>query len=208
MVAGTLETVKLVSDVASNVVTIAAVVIGGVWTYRTFIMERTRWPKANLELVMSHRELTAGQTLFHVKVKVHNAGRGLMKLNELLVDVRRVLPLTDETERELEDGSLIAADWGKARWRTRKENQHICLWGPGQALETEPEIEPGENDEFGNDFILPSTLETVYVYVYLKNVARKTGKARDLGWTVSSYYDFVGKEGGGSAKNVIAREAA
>jgi hypothetical protein len=205
MVAGSLETVKLFGDVASNVVTIAAVVIGGAWTYLTFIRERTRWPKANLELVMSHRELTAEQTLLHIKVKVHNAGRGLMKLNELRIDVRQVLPLTDETTRELRDGSLIATDRGKARWRTRKEDQHICLWGPGRPLPTEPEIEPGENDEFPNDFVIPSTLETVYVYVYLKNVARK-GREK-LGWTVTSYYDLTGAEGAGSAKNMIAREA-
>ena len=203
--AGSLETVKLVSDVASNVVTIAGVLIGAGWAYWAFVRERTRWPKANLELAMSHRTLTSDQTLLHIKVKVHNAGRGLMKLNELRVDVRQVLPLTDETAQELQGGSLIATDRGRARWRTSAENQHICRWGAGQPLPAEPEIEPGENDEFGNDFVVPSTLETVYVYVYLKNVARK---GRDLGWTVTSYYDVAGSEGDGSAKNVIGGEAA
>lgn len=202
---GTLETVETVSDVASNVVTIAAVLIGGVWTYRAFIKERVRWPKANLELVISHRELTPDRMLLSIKTKIHNAGRGLMKLSELRVDVRQVLPLTEELESELRDGSLIAADRGRARWRTRPEDQHICLWGPGQPLPSRPEIEPGENDEFGSDFVVPSTLETVYVYVYVKNVARK---GRELGWTVTTYYDLAGSEGGGSAKNVIVGEAA
>lgn len=206
MVAGSLETVKLASDVVSNVVTIAAIAIGGLWTYRTFIVERTRWPKANLELIMSHRRLTAEQTLLHVKVKVHNAGRGLMRLNELEVDVRQALPLTAETAGELRDGALVDKDNGRARWRTRKESQHISHWGPDQALKTEPEIEPGENDEFPRDFVVSSSLEAVYVYVYLKNVSRKSGK--ELGWTVSSYYDLAGAEGGDSAKNIIAKEAA
>jgi hypothetical protein len=208
MVAGSLETVKLVSDVVSNVVTIAAVAIGGVWTYLTFIRERTRWPKANLELVMSHRELTPERTLLHVKVKVHNAGRGLMKLDELQVHVRHVFPLSEETSRELEDGALIDEHSGKARWRSRKQDRHACLWGPGQPepRSVEPEVEPGENDEYPNDFIVPSSLKTVFVYVYLKNVARR-GREQ-LGWTVTSYYDLAGTEGGDSTKNVIAREAA
>jgi hypothetical protein len=205
MVAGSLETVKMVSDVASNVVTVAGVLIGAGWAYWAFVRERTRWPKANLELDMSHRTLTPEKTLLHIKVKVHNAGRGLMKLDELKVQVRQVLPLITETAQELEEGSLIDADRGKARWRTRPEDQHICRWGPEQPLPTEPEIEPGENDEFGNDFVIPADLEVVYIYVYLKNVARK---GRELGWTITSYYDLAGSEGGGSARNMIAKEAA
>jgi len=205
MVASSLETMKTISDVASNVVTIAGVLIGAGWAYWAFVRERTRWPKANLELEMSHRVLTDDKTLFHVKVKVHNAGRGLMKLDELHVQVRQVLPLIAETAQELQEDSLIDADRGKARWRTRPEDQHICRWGPECPLPTEPEIEPGENDEFGNDFVLSADLEVVFVYVYLKNVNRK---GREMGWTVTSYYDLVGSEGGGSARNVIAKGAA
>lgn len=205
MVAGTLETVKLVSDVASNAATIAAVLVGGFWTYWAFVRERTRWPRANLELVMSHRELSADKTLLHVKVKVNNSGRGLMKLTELWVDVRRVLPLSDEVAEELRSGTLIAAESGKAGWRIPQDCQHECRWGPGEKRKVEPEIEPGENDEFPHDFIVPSTLRTVYIYVHVKNEARK---GRDeLGWTVSSYYDLAGTEGGDSAKNMIAAEA-
>lgn len=202
--AGSLETVKTVSDVASNVVTIAGVLIGAGWAYWAFVRERTRWPKANLELDMSHRTLTDDRTLLHIKVKVHNAGRGLMKLDELQVQVRQVLPLIAETAQELHEDSLIDADRGKARWRTRPEDQHICRWGPEHQLPAEPEIEPGENDEFGNDFVLPANLEVVYIYVYLKNVVRR---GCELGWTVTSYYDLAGSEGGGSARNMIAKEA-
>jgi hypothetical protein len=205
MVAGSLETVKLVSDVVSNVATIGGVAIGGWWTYRTFIRERTRWPKANLELAMSHRELTADQTLLHIKVKIHNAGRGLMTLTKLRVDVRQVLPLTDKSAEDLQKGSLIKRGKWRAKWPIRAEDEHICLWGPGEEQEVEPRIEPGENDELGNDFLVPSTWEMVYVYVYVTNAALK---GRDeLGWTVTSYYNLTASEGDDSARNLI-REAA
>jgi len=205
MVAGTLETVKLVSDVASNAVTILGVAIGGWWTYRTFIRERTRWPKASLELAMTHRELTPDQTLLHVKVKVHNAGRGLMTLTKLRVDVRQVLPLTDGSAQALRDGSLFENRTWMADWPWREEDEYVRQWGPRPEEPSEPKLEPGENDEFGNDFIVPSTLETVYVYAHLENEARR---GRDgLGWTVTSYYDLAGAEGGKSTRNLIRSEA-
>ncbi len=204
MMAGSLETVKLVSDVASNAITIAGVAIGGWWTYRTFIRERTRWPKANLELAISHRDLTPDQTFLHVKVKVHNAGRGLMTLTKLRVDVRQVLPLADGSAKALGDGSLIRPGRWMAEWPIRPQDHHKRLW-PGKESEAEPRIEPGENDEFGSDFLVPSTWETVHVYVYVTNAALK---GRDeLGWTVTSYYDLTGGEGDDSARNLI-REAA
>jgi hypothetical protein len=68
MVTGTLETFKTYSDVASNFATVAAIAVGAVWSYRAFFRERVRWPKATVELVMSHRELTPEWTLLHVKV--------------------------------------------------------------------------------------------------------------------------------------------
>jgi hypothetical protein len=206
MVAGSLETVKLVSDVASNVVTIGAVLVGGYWAWRAFFRERTGWPKADLQLAITHRELTATQTLLHAKVKVHNSGSGLMKLTECRVDVRQVLPLTDETTEDLQNGILIPRGAAKAKWRTLNNGRGICRWGFGEDLGDEPEIEPGEKDEYGYDFILPSSLEAVYVYVYVKNVARKSGN--ELGWTVADHYDLAGAGGGESTQNLSAKEAA
>jgi hypothetical protein len=205
MVVGTLETVQLVSDVASNAMTVIALLVGALWAVWAFKRERTRWPKANLELAISHRELTPDQRLLNVKVKVHNTGRGLMKLTELRVDLRQVLPLADEAAEDLRRGALIEKGIWRADWPMRDEDEHICRWGPGQEQEVVPRIEPGENDEFRSDFVVPSTWETVYVYVYLTNAAVR---GRDeLGWTVTSYYDLTGSEGGGSASNAIVREA-
>ncbi len=204
MVAGSLGDVKLVSDVVSNVVTIAGVLIGTGWAYWAFLRERTRWPKANLELVMSHRELTADETLINVKVKVHNAGRGLMKLTKMRVDVRQVLPLADRPAEKLQAGKLIKKGVWKADWLTLEGGQNITVWESEQNPERRPEIEPGENDELRSDFVVPSTWETVFIYVYLTNAARK---GQNLGWTVTSYYDLTGNETAGIAKNIIVGEA-
>ena len=202
IVAGSLETVKTISDVAANAVTILGVLIGGYWTYRTFIRERTKWPKATVELAMSHRKLTAEKTLLHVKVKIHNAGRGLMKLNRIRVDVGQVKPLADQTERKLAAGCLKPTDDSVATWKVLEEGEFH--WG-GSGQGAQPELEPGENDEFGSDFFVDSGVETVYIYVYIENEARRKNK---LGWCVTSYYDLAGGTGANSAMNVISSEPA
>jgi len=200
MAAGSLETMKLVSDVAANAVTIGGVLIGGYWTYRTFIRERTKWPKANLEMVISHREMTAEKTLLHIKIKVHNGGRGLMKLKRIRLDVSQVKPLPDETEKKLGAGCLKPKGDSVADWKVLEEGE-FAWGGPNQGAQ--PELEPGENDEFGSDFFVASAVETVYVYAYVENVARRKSK---LGWCVTSYYDLEGGAGANSAMNVISSE--
>jgi hypothetical protein len=199
---GNLETVKTVSDVASNAATIIAIVVGAIWGYWAFLRERTRWPKATLELVISHRELTPERTLLHTKVKVHNAGRGLMKLTRIRIDAYQVRPLAEETREDLDRGLLVANGEFRANWKLLERAN--LLWGTAPGLDAEPEIEPGENDEFINDFIVPSSLETVFIYVYVANVVRKRS---DLGWPVTNYYDLRGKAGGESAVNVISSES-
>lgn len=201
---GSLEEVKMVSDVASNVVTICAVLVGAVWAYWAFLRERTRWPKATVELILTHRELSAEHTLLHAKVKIHNAGRGLMKLTRIRVDISQVLPLSSKDQKKLAADCLKPKDVTLANWRFLDGAR--SLWGdqPESGPEQEPEIEPEENDEFGYDFIVPSTLETAYIYVYIEN-AKKRG--RKLGWSVTNYYDLEGKAGGESAVNVVARES-
>jgi hypothetical protein len=202
MTVGSLETVKLVSDIASNVVTIVVAVLGVVTAYLAFFSERKRWPKADLKLVMSHRQLTDDKVLLHVKVKISNAGRSLMKLSALRVDVRQVLPLLDETAGLLDGDGLVSRTEGgaKARWETI-DTAHP-EWDPDEGRA--PEIEPGENDELRFDFVLPTLLETAFIYVYVQNVKKRK---RKVGWTVTSLYDLRGSSGGESANNLVSEEA-
>jgi hypothetical protein len=194
-----LETVKTVSDIASNSATVAAVVIGAVWAYWRFVRERNRWPRANLELVLTHYRLTDSTVVLNAKVKVHNAGRGLMKLEELRVDLYRVLPLVDGQGHAVDVGTLVpqgevAAEWPPIDQRKKK-------WSGKQR----PELEPSENDEFCCDFLVYPKEQVVFVYAYLGNAAKRHG-TRELGWPVTSFYDLAGLKGGQSSDNLVPKE--
>ena len=55
---GKLEKVKLFFDIISSIVTIAALIIGGIWTYKIFIQERKHYPHVKIEQKVSHINLS------------------------------------------------------------------------------------------------------------------------------------------------------
>jgi hypothetical protein len=191
---GSLDDWKSVTDILASAVTAWAIAVGGFWAYWRFLRERTRWPRAELELVLAHRTLTADLTLLHATVKIHNSGLGLMKLSGIRVYVYQVLPLDEETTEKLAHGTLIPktgeADWSCVEKQTRQ-------WPASK----QPEVEPNERDEYGHDFLLAGSVETIFVYAYVENVAKKRG-SHELGWQVTSFYDLATPSGERRVSNV------
>jgi hypothetical protein len=183
MAVGSLETVKLVSDVATNVMTVVALVIGAGWAGWAFLRERVRWPKADLVLEISHRQLTADEQLLHVKVNVENTGRSRIVLTELRVDVYRVLPLDEGTAKSVRERTLVAGDGTEAAWPGVTDA--VKQWPDGER----PEIEPGEGDEYCFDFVVPATLGVAFVYVYVHNFMKKR---QATGWPATALYGLEG----------------
>ena len=123
-----------------------------------------------------------------------------MKLEELRVDLYRVLPIGHDRQHAIDSGALVpdgavAADWPPI-------DQRKQTWG-GKGR---PEVEPGENDEYCCDFFISTDEQVVFVYAYLGNAAKQRGKHK-LGWLVTSFYDLAGPSGGQSTDNFISEEA-
>jgi hypothetical protein len=165
------------SNVAANVAQITAIAVGGWWAYSRFIRQREEFPRADLEQVVTHRELDRKNTFLRVAVKVDNVSPVLLKTETVRTDVYQVLPLTDAAAEALSAGTLVTEGERDARWPCIA---HYEGAGPG-------EIEPGEGDEFGFDFVIGGDVETLFVYSYIKNVVRE---GRELGWGVTSLYDL------------------
>lgn len=193
------ETAKTVT----SIITAVGILVGGVWAYWLYVRQRTRWPRAEVELELTHRQLLGDLNLLSVKVKIHNAGRGLMQPSTTRVDVNRVLPLLPETEarlvaeRELYDGEGFEAEWPCVAYQERP-------WRQGQF-----DIEPGENGECVFDFFIDAEIETVSVYIYVDNRAKRGWICHDeLGWNLTAIYDLVEPAGTARADNLVRRETA
>jgi hypothetical protein len=50
-----LTDIKMITSSIQSIVTIFAIIIGGIWTYRSFIKKREGIPKVILEHKISHR---------------------------------------------------------------------------------------------------------------------------------------------------------
>lgn len=187
MVLGSLDTWKTISDLAANLVTVLAFVIGVVAAYWAFVRERALWPRAGLKLLITHRVLTPDLVLLHVKVLVENLGSLRIRAQYVRVDVSQVLPVDGKVEPNLlpaaskpEGEKLTEVEWPPLLGASETRE----AGGKGQPKV--PEIEPGETDEFCFDLLVPRGLETVHVYAYLKNVKRRR---RDFGWEATEFYD-------------------
>ena len=199
VIAGSAEFVKTISDTVANVVTAGAVIFGGFWAYWRFVRERNRWPRGTVELVISHRPIIEGKIALNVKAKIHNAGSGLMKIEQVRVDLYRVRPVNKQIEKLILSNKLVHKGALEARWPPIDQRNRI--W-----TKNAPELEPEENDEFSCDFFVSTADEVVYVYAYIKNVAKRTAN-HELGWTVTSFYDLSEASGKESADNLVAQEA-
>jgi hypothetical protein len=177
-----LHTWVSVSEVISNAATALALLIGGIWGYRRFFRERTRWPRADLALTVTQRHLDPQTVLVNVKIGIRNDGRGLMELTKVRVDLHHVLPLESEMREKIDVCSHPEDSRVEAAWPLIKRLKRI--WEAER-----PELEPGESDAYGFDFFVPATTETAFLYAYVDNLAKKGGK-RELGWSLTEYVDI------------------
>lgn len=110
--AGWIESVK-------NAAEVAAVVVGGLWTYRLFIKGRGDFPRASITHRITHRELTEDQTLVRVSVGFSNPGTVLLKVGKGVVRLSQVRPLPSDGvgPRQGGEGRLHGPRLGRGRWR-------------------------------------------------------------------------------------------
>jgi hypothetical protein len=93
------------SDTLANAAQILAILIGGGWALWKFGLNREEWPRATLEQVITPQPLDDQHSLLRLLVGVKNAGSVLIDIEEVRVDVYRVLPLADETKQALDEAN-------------------------------------------------------------------------------------------------------
>jgi len=171
------------TSAAAHLAQVGAIVVGGIWTYNRFIKQREDFPRATLEQIVSHRELSPEHTYLRVGVKIDNVSNVLLRMEKVLAYVYQVLPATEEVAQRLDARQFVAEGEREAQWPLIGSYEGTAA---GQ-------IEPGEGDEFGFDFAIPTDVNTAFIYTYIKNVTIAGGS--EVGWTVTRLYDLDRKSG-------------
>jgi len=152
---------KEIADIAQVAVTVAAVVVGGIWSYWLFVQNRQKYPRAGITHRIMHKHAGNGKLLLHVGVTISNLGDVLLSLVALETRVQQVLPLPDEVLEAIGKGQNPV---------TEGETEVAWPLIDSQKLELERgecEVEPGESQEIHHDFIFDADAEVIEVYTYL-----------------------------------------
>jgi hypothetical protein len=179
-------------DIAQSVVTIIAVLVGGLWTYDVFIKERHDYPHANIEHKITHLPLTAKNRLLRVGLDLTNAGSSLMEINQSIVRIQQILPAVP-----CSNDPCAASQLKDASAEVERKDDHFT-WPliAERDVKATIEIEPGEKQSLDYEFVIPSTVKAIRIYTYFKNEQRSK-KDKEIGWYASSYYDFSTAHDGG-----------
>lgn len=178
------ESIKKIVDIALPVVTMVAIIIGGVWTYATFIREQTTYPE--IQETVSHLAITDHVNLLRVGIKLTNTGKTSLLLNDGNIRIQQVKPFL-----ECSGEQCISKEINDALRTVKQKNAHFS-WPQifKQIVTTSIDIQPGETDYIDFEFVIPSDVEVIRVYSSLRH--KDEGKKDDgkKVWGNSVIYDF------------------
>jgi hypothetical protein len=179
-----IEDISNLTDITRNILAAAAIVVGAIWAYHRFVRERTRWPRATLNLEFTDRLLDDSRRLLSVKLHVTNEGLGLMRLTQIRFDIFRVLPYGDEMRVNVTAGCAHLGHSLEADWPCISSREYT--WPKKE----KPEIEPRESDEFVCDFFIEPSEDFVFLYAYIDNEKKGRIRQRSLGWRASAFHQL------------------
>ena len=179
---GTVTWLKELASVLESCAKILAVAVGATWTYLLFVRQRQRFPRAKIEHTLVQYPLPGGKVLLHLNVCITNIGNVLLQVATAKVEIYRVRPWEDALVKAIESGAQIIA---------RGPKQKLIDWPLVEAREITAkgyfkEIDPGETDNLYIDFIVDSSLETIFIWTYFQNQSKR---GRVVGWNTTSTQD-------------------
>ena len=74
---------KEIADIIQVAVAVAAVIVGGIWSYWLFVQNRQKYPRASISPHITHRHIGNDNLLLHVSVTISNVGDVLLSLISL-----------------------------------------------------------------------------------------------------------------------------
>jgi len=163
-----------------SVFTVAAIIVGGVWTFFLFIHNRLDRPRLQITQRISHIPISNDRNLLLVDEILSNPSSVLLDLKNGGVRVVQIAPLPAAARIKVATNQhLVDSDKNKAGnvWRIIEERHHV--WDVKNQLE----IEPGETDQLHDEFVLPANIRAVNVISYIYNP-----KEPALAWRAEEVY--------------------
>jgi len=176
-----MDTAGKIAEIFSNIFTGIGIIVGGIWTYLTFVKNRLSYPKVEVKHQVIQKHLGDGKILLHVNVVVDNLGDVLVNFESGETRLLQILPLVGEAGEAIQKGEdpvnpgRYDIDWPKITGRVLIAKDNPC------------EIEPKEKETFPCDFVIKNDVQIVEIYSYFENI---TKKGKELGWPCTTVYEI------------------
>ncbi len=168
-------------SIIQKIVTIAAVIIGGLWTYNLFIMHREAYPKGDVSYQIEEIKLSDEYILIQVFIRIKNTGNTVLRLRK--GDVR-LLDISFPNKRiEKKVDALQKNKFRKKPTFNWATIQYVIKeWKEGEI-----EIEPNTVDQIDFEFIIKSNFKFIKIYSWFTNLEKPIDDGW-IGWTASEIY--------------------
>ena len=172
-------------SVAQSIITILAILVGGVFAILKFQIFRDFEPHLSISQTVSHRFV--GSKYVHVGVTslLNNNSRVGLYLDNGFVRVQKITPTTDADVVALYAQVFLRHELEDLQWPTLDEFQRTS----GERLT----IEPGESRQETCEFIISVDVQSILVYTYFYNSRYTPGSRSVQGWGATTFHDIIGK---------------
>jgi hypothetical protein len=161
------------------VTTVFALIVGGVWTYKIFILERVTSPHVDVSQVVTGKLISPDWYWIQVSINAKNTGRSLVKFDTADIEVDQITPLPEKIKEDIKDGNYpVAGNDLNIPWKG------LCRY----VRPFSPTLESGESAPKVVEFIIPGWLQTVRILTFLTSKSLTNGQ----GWNALTIYNLTG----------------
>lgn len=166
-------------QVIQAIATIVAIIVGGAWTYRLFVLQRLAYPHLKIEHSVTDLPLPENQMRLVVDIIHTNPGTVKITPQSGFLKIYRLKDLPTEAPDQLNEPQAQGWEDNDGTWEIL--DNHPWKWDARTPLI----IEPGESNQLHYELTLDADVGPLEIYSYFRN---PTITDRDLGWRYTSIY--------------------
>jgi hypothetical protein len=165
---------------AKDLLEIAAVIVGALWTIRTYVVARTEREAVIVDQSVTALRLPDNRYLLRVFVTLRNIGKVKVDLQTWRLRADLLLPLSPPTKTLLDSRSAFSER--EAGWITLTNARQGTFGAADFAIS----VEPGESELQIGNLVVPEWAEVVQVYSHFE----RSGTGALEGWSQRSVVDL------------------
>ena len=168
------------ANIVLALVTILAVLFGGLFAAVKFDLFRDFEPHLSLSHTINHRRIGNSYVHIDITVNMHNSSKVKVELHEGFWVLQQIAPIGDT---EVEDFYSLSAEASPQEFLWPVLDEGRWIWSLDHIA-----IEPGETHHELLEVILPNEVETVLLYTFCYN---PNAQETEIGWSLGTVYDII-----------------